>query len=95
MITNSQDFIFYSDFKYPPVKLSGSTPVAANDSSSKVLASGVTIDNDYAVYVERVLSADNQTIIERATNPYIDPSGNLMYMPPYTPCTIHWRIYGY
>ena len=95
MITNTEDFIFYSEFRYPPVRLSGTTPVAANDSSVQTLASGLTLDNDYAVYQERVLGADGATIIERAQNPYIDPQGNLRYMPPFTPCTLYWRVYGY
>lgn len=95
MISNTQDFIFLSDAMYPPVKASGSTTVASGDFGVKILTSGVTIDQDYAVYEERVLGSDGATIIGRALNPYVDPSGNLVYFPPFTPCVLHWRVYGY
>lgn len=95
MISNTQDFIFLSDAQYQPVVMSGSTPVAANVFETQVLASGLTIDNDFAVYSERTLSSDGATIIERGLNPYIDAAGNLCYFPPFTPCILHWRVYGY
>lgn len=95
MIPNPQDFVFFSDFQYPPKITSGSTVVGATDYGLKVLTTGVTLDMDYQVYEQRVLGSTNETIIQKLTTAYVDPSGNLVAQPSFPPSTLIWRTYGY
>lgn len=95
MINNPQDYIFFSDFKYPAKTQAGSTVVASGDYNLKVLATGVTLDNDWAVYEQRVLGGTGETILGNSTDQaYIDPSGNLIARATFAPSTLVWRVYG-
>ena len=94
MITNPQDYIFYSDFQYPPRISAGSTDVAAGDYNLKVLTSGVTLDHDYVVYQQRKLPS-GETTIQKVTGAYIAPGGDLVAQPTAAPSKLIWRVYGY
>lgn len=93
MIQNSEDFIFYSEFKYPPVNNKGERVVASGDYDPKVLASGFTMDQDWSVYEKT--EEFGVTRITKNVNAYISPSGILMATPNSAPCTLIWRQYGY
>lgn len=93
MITNPQDYIFYSDFQYPPKISSGSTNVAAGDFGQKILATGITLDNDWLVYEES--QRGGETVISKHSNAYINHRGELISSATYTPSKLIWRVYGY
>lgn len=95
MISNPQDYIFYSEFQYPPKISSGSTDVASGDFNLKVLATGVTLDNDWSVYEERVLGSTGETIIQKSLSAYVKPNGELVASATFAPSRLVWRVYGY
>lgn len=93
MITNPQDYIFYSDFQYPPIISSGATNVADGDFGQKVLATGVTLDNDWSVYEESQWGGE--TVISKHSDAYINHRGELISSAINTPSKLIWRVYGY
>lgn len=93
MITNPQDYIFYSDFQYPPRISSGSTNVAAGDFGQKILATGVTLDNDWSVYEES--RSGGTVMITKRSDSYVNPNGELISSATMTPSKLIWRVYGY
>lgn len=93
MITNPQDYIFYSDFQYPPKISSGSTNVADGDFDQKILATGITLDNDWLVYEESQLGGE--TVISKHSDAYINHRGELISRVVMAPSKLIWRVYGY
>lgn len=95
MINNSQDYIFFSDFKYPVKVASGAKVVASGDFNLQLLASGVTIDNDWSVDEQRVLGSTGETILGNSTQQaYVTPTGDLVARANSAPSTLVWRVYG-
>ena len=90
MITNPQDYIFYSDFQYPPKISAGATD---GDFDQKILATGVTLDNDWSVYEES--QRGGETAISKHSNAYINHRGELISSATNTPSKLIWRVYGY
>lgn len=93
MITNPQDYIFYSDFQYPPKISAGATNVASGDFGQKVLATGITLDNDWLVYEESQWGGE--TVISKHSDAYINHRGELISSAINTPSKLIWRVYGY
>lgn len=93
MITNPQDYIFYSDFQYPPKISAGATNVADGDFGQKILATGVTLDNDWSVYEES--QRGGETVISKRSDAYINHRGELISSATNTPSKLIWRVYGY
>lgn len=93
MITNPQDYIFYSDFQYPPKISAGATNVASGDFGQKVLATGITLDNDWLVYEES--QRGGETVISKHSDAYINHRGELISSAINTPAKLIWRVYDY
>lgn len=94
-MNNTEDFIFHSDFKYPPIVKSGTIDIASGAYNTVVLTSGLSIDDDFAVFRKRILGSTNEPIIERDDISFISPAGELTYSPSFPPETVIWRTYAY
>lgn len=92
---NTQDFIFHSDFKYPPVVQAGTTEVPTQTYDTMVLTGGLDINDDFAVFRRRIIGNTNEPIVERDDTSYISPTGDLIYRPSFPPETVIWRTYAY
>lgn len=91
---NPQDFIFHSDFQYPPIVRAGTVDIPSGSYGTQVLTGGLDINSDFAVFRRRIIGNTNEPIIEREDLAYISPTGDLMYSPTFPPETVIWRVYG-
>ena len=93
MITNPQDYVFYSNFQYPPKIQAGDTDVAVGDPSLKVLATGITLEHDWSVYEQ--YTQNGETVIRKNVTAYINQNGELVARGTFPPSKLVWRVYGY
>lgn len=93
MITNPQDYIFYSEFQYPPKISASETDVAGGDAGLKVLATGVTLENDWSVYEQCV--QNGETLIRKSPDAYVNQNGELIARAHFPPSKLIGRVYGY